>query len=79
MSRTVTVLLRAGCHLCDEALPVLQEICAAAGADLVRVDVDADPAMRAEYADRIPVFLVDGREHGYWRVEPDRLRAALAL
>jgi hypothetical protein len=31
-----------------------------------------------EYSDRAPVILLDGKEHGYWRVEEDRLRAALA-
>ncbi|MBA3523477.1 MAG: glutaredoxin family protein [Geodermatophilaceae bacterium] len=73
----MTVLVRAGCHLCDDAMPVLSEICAATGAALVRTDVDDDPELRAEYADRLPVFLVDGREHGFWVVEPARLRAAL--
>ena len=40
-------------------------------------DVDADPELRAEYGDRVPVILIDGEEHGYWQVEEDRLRAAL--
>ena len=40
--------------------------------------MDADPARRAEYSDRVPVILLDGAEHGYWRVEETRLRAALA-
>lgn len=75
--RTVTLLTRVDCHLCEQARPVLATICAEYGAALVEVDVDADPELRAEYGDRLPVFLVDGREHGYWRVEPDRLRSAL--
>ncbi len=75
--RTVTLLTRAGCHLCEQARPLLTEVCAETGAELHEVDVDADPELRAEYGDRVPVFLLDGREHGYWRVEPDRLRAAL--
>lgn len=74
---TVTLLTRIGCHLCEQAKPMLAQICAEAGAGLDEVDVDSDPELRAEYGDRLPVFLVDGREHGYWRVEPDRLRAAL--
>ncbi|MCL9798199.1 glutaredoxin family protein [Frankia sp. AgKG'84/4] len=41
-------------------------------------DVDADPQLAQDYGDRVPVVLVDGREHGYWRVEEDRLRRALA-
>jgi glutaredoxin len=78
VTRTVTLLTRKGCHLCDEARPALAAICAETGAELREVDVDTDPELRGEYGDRLPVFLVDGREHGYWRVEPDRLRAALA-
>jgi len=75
--QTVTLLTRVGCHLCEQAKPLLTEICADTGAELREVDVDSDPELRAEYGDRLPVFLLDGREHGYWRVEPDRLRAAL--
>ena len=41
------------------------------------VDVDADPEDRAEYGDLVPVVLVDGVVHAYYRVEPDRLRQAL--
>ena len=33
--------------------------------------MDADPALQAEYWDRVPVVLLDGKEHGYWRVEED--------
>jgi hypothetical protein len=40
--------------------------------------VDGDPELRAEYGDRVPVILIDGCEHGYWKVEEQRLRAALA-
>ena len=53
-------------------------ICADVGVGWTSVDVDSDPDLRAEYGDRVPVIEVDGREHGFWRVEEDRLRAALA-
>ena len=36
-------------------------------------DVDADIELEREYGDRVPVILLDGKEHGYWRVEEDRL------
>jgi len=26
----------------------------------------------------VPVILIDGKEHGYWRVEENRLRQALS-
>ena len=41
------------------------------------MDVDDDPALLDRYAEEIPVTLVDGRQHDFWRVDPDRLRAAL--
>lgn len=74
----VEVLTRAGCHLCDDAEREVAAICGELAVGWSATDVDADPELRAEYGDRVPVILVDGREHGFWRVEPERLRAALA-
>ena len=74
---TVTLMVRAGCHLCTEAAADVQRVCAELGISWSAEDVDADPGLRAEYGDLVPVILVDGRMHGYWRVEPARLRAAL--
>jgi hypothetical protein len=37
------------------------------------VDISGDRELEGEYGDRIPVVLLDGREHGYWRVEEARL------
>ncbi len=75
---TVTVYTRDGCHLCETAIAQVQQIAAATGARVRTVDVDADPDDRAEYGDQVPVILVDGVMHGYYRVEPERLRRALA-
>lgn len=74
----VTLVTRTGCHLCDEASATLVRLAAELGFDYTEVDVDADPARRAEYSDRVPVILIDGREHGYWRVEEARFRTAVA-
>ena len=74
----VTVYTRADCSLCAKAEAEVARICADVGAGWTTVDVDSDPELRAEYGDRVPVIEVDGREHGFWRVEEDRLRAALA-
>lgn len=74
----VTLITRAGCHLCEDAERVLRRLRDELGFEYRELDVDADAERRAEYADRVPVILLDGREHGYWRVEEARLRAALA-
>jgi glutaredoxin len=74
----VTVYTRAGCGLCASAEADVARICAELGVRWTAVDVDTDPELRAEYGDSVPVIAVDGREHGFWRVEEPRLRAALA-
>ena len=76
-AHSVRLITRVGCPLCDEAGDVLRRLAAELGFRYDEVDVDADRALLAEYSDRVPVIMVDGREHGYWRVEDKRLRAAL--
>jgi glutaredoxin len=75
---TVTLLTRPGCHLCDDARTALAELAADLGFAWDERDVSLDDADEAEYGDRVPVVLLDGREHGYWRVETARLRRDLA-
>jgi glutaredoxin len=78
VDRRVTLISRVGCHLCDEADQTLTRLSAELGFALDRVDVDSDRALANQFSDRVPVILIDGAEHGYWRVEESRLRAALA-
>jgi glutaredoxin len=77
MRHRVTLLVRVDCHACAAAREDIARICADLGVPWDTTDVDTDPELRAEYGDRIPVILVDGREHGFWRVEEQRLREAL--
>ncbi|MGI8457833.1 MAG: glutaredoxin family protein [Propionibacteriaceae bacterium] len=77
MTARVRVLSRAGCHLCDVVVEVVAEVCAETGDRYEVDDVDADPELRRRFSDQVPVTFVDGRQHDFWRVDPDRLRAAL--
>lgn len=69
----LTLVTRPGCHLCDVAREALARVVAVTGDRWVEVDVTGELELEAEYGDRVPVVLLDGREHGYWRVEEDRL------
>ena len=75
MSR-VTLISRDGCHLCEVAEQTLERI---APGDWTRVDVDSSVELQRDYSDRVPVILLDGREHGYWRVEEARLLRDMSL
>lgn len=74
----ITLYTRDGCHLCEDARAVLDRVREQTGEGYREVDIAGDPDLTAEYGDRIPVVLLDGREHGYWRVEEQRLLRDLA-
>ena len=73
------LLTRAGCHLCVVAAETVTRLGAEAGLVPEMVDVDADDELRAEYGDRVPVVLLDGREHSYFTVDVPRLRRDLGI
>ena len=73
----VTLFGRAGCHLCDEARAVIERVAARAPLRLEEIDVDGDPALRAEYDTEVPVIEVNGREVARWRITEAALLSAL--
>lgn len=73
----VVLIGRAGCHLCDDARAVVAAVTTSLGIRWREVSIEDDPALADRYAEEIPVVLVDGRQHDFWRVDADRLRAAL--
>jgi glutaredoxin len=77
VSARVTLYGKPGCHLCDDARTVVERVCADLGVDWVEQSILDDPALQERYAEEIPVVLVDGRQHTFWRVDEGRLRAAL--
>jgi len=68
---------RPGCHLCDEARTVISAVCDDLGVTWQERSIVGDPDLERRYTDQIPVTTVDGRQHDIWRVDAERLRAAL--
>ena len=66
----ITLISRDGCHLCEVAEQTLDRI---APGQWTRVAIGESVELERDYGDRVPVVLLDGKEHGYWRVEEDRL------
>lgn len=83
MSRPhVELLTRTGCTVCERVHRRLAELASALNFELSSTDVDAaasagNSELRAEFGDRLPVILLDGREHSYWDIDEARLRADL--
>jgi hypothetical protein len=53
-------LIRAGCHLCDEARPIVEKAVASVAGTIHEVDIDTDDALTRDYGMRVPVLLGAG-------------------
>jgi len=90
VSQTINLSLigKAGCHLCDDARVLVNAVLGDFRAqntgvarhiqvNLVEHDIMFDEDLAAQYKDDIPVLLINGKVHNYWRIDPERLRGAL--
>ncbi|WP_329136735.1 glutaredoxin family protein [Streptomyces sp. NBC_00670] len=73
----VTLVRKPGCHLCDDAEAVVAKVCADLGVPWEQKDITQDEDLNRRYWEQIPVVLIDGEQHTFWRVNEDRLRKAL--
>jgi hypothetical protein len=74
----VVLIGKPGCHLCDTARAVVESVTADLGVDWQERSILDDPELFDRYQEQIPVVLVDGEPHDFWRVDERRLRAALS-
>ncbi|MBB4668068.1 hypothetical protein BKA24_002777 [Microbacterium marinum] len=78
---SLTLISKPDCHLCDVAREIVETVVADLPEGRVAIEelsIADDPALYAQWWEKIPVVLVDGELHAHWRVSADRLRAALA-
>ncbi|WP_411721289.1 glutaredoxin family protein [Mycetocola sp.] len=81
---SLTLIGKPGCHLCDDARTVVTRVMVelqsrpdAPALTLDEISILDDAALNAKYAEEIPVLLINGRVHNYWRIDPVRLTTAL--
>ena len=74
----MTLIGKPGCHLCDEARIVVERVANDTGTGWNEVSILDDATLAQQYGEQIPVLLVDGEQHTFWRVDEQRLRAALS-
>ena len=74
----VTLYGRPGCHLCEDARGVLEELTRELDFELVELDIESDDDLLRGMLERIPVIAVDGRELCELLVDEPALRASLA-
>ena len=77
-AHVITLLTRPGCHLCDDARAVIARVAADLGVSWQERDITRSESDLRAYGEMIPVTLIDGVQHDFWRVSEQRLRAALS-
>lgn len=77
MPPRVTLLTRAGCHLCDDARTIISQVTAELDETFLEIDITTDQQLYDKYWEQIPVTLVDGAQHDFFWVDAERLRVAL--
>jgi glutaredoxin len=75
--RDVTMYMRTGCHLCEQAKAAMAPVLAATGARLQEVDIDDDPILLARYTNDVPVIFIGAQFFCQHRVDAARLRRHL--
>jgi glutaredoxin len=75
----LTLVGKPGCHLCDDAEAVIEGVLVdfAGKVSLTKLNILEDEELFARYSEEIPVLLINGQVHNYWRIDPERLREAL--
>ena len=75
----LTLIGKPDCHLYDDARAVVDSVIAERDdVALEELSILDDAELNAKYWDEIPVLMIDGRVHAIWRVDAERLRAALS-
>jgi len=75
---TVQVYSRHGCHLCESALATLEALQEELDFVIDEIFIDADQELEDKYGEQIPVILINGMPHDYFKVDPDRFKKVFA-
>jgi len=73
----LTLIVRHGCHLCDDMRATLVELLDGRAVRVTELDVDADPALFARYNEWVPVLKRGEREICHYFIDAVALEQAL--
>ena len=73
----VTVYSRHGCHLCEDAVNVLESLQEELNFEIEIIYIDGNPELEKLYGEQVPVTHIGGEHHDFWRVDPVRFRSSL--
>ena len=75
----VTFYTKVGCHLCEEARDMLEDIAALTTYELTEIDIRSNPSIFEKYRYRIPVIVINNENFIEGRIEFRELAKAFHL
>ena len=84
MNIELTLIGKPGCHLCEDAESAVDRVVnvflaehPSASVSITQLNILDDAELAARYSEEIPVLLINGKVHNYWRIDEERFANAL--
>ena len=77
MNTKVVIYSRTNCHLCEETEKNVREVLVEIPFDLEVIYIDGDQELERLYGEEVPVTLINGAKHDYFRVDKKRFSEAI--
>jgi glutaredoxin len=77
MRAKVVIFSRQNCHLCHEAEKIVREALLEISFDLEVINIDGNAELESLYGEEVPVTMINGAKHDYFRVDKKRFSEAL--
>ena len=77
MSIQVVIYSRINCHLCQEAEKIVREVMTEMPFKLEVIYIDGEQELESLYGEEVPVTLINGAKHDYFRADKKRFSEAI--
>jgi glutaredoxin len=77
MNTKVFIYSRVNCHLCEEAEKNAREVLVEIPFDLEVIYIDGNQELERLYGEEVPVTLINGAKHDYFKVDKKRFSEAI--
>lgn len=73
----VEIYSRTGCHLCEVAESIVREVQAEVDFELSIIYIDENSELESQYGEEVPVTVINGERHDFFRVDRERFKSAI--
>ena len=77
MKAEVVIFSRQNCHLCHEAEKIVREVLLEISFELEVINIDGNAELESLYGEEVPVTMINGAKHDYFRVDKKRFSEAV--